>query len=267
MPAIQPARLKKHVIDLVGKFDQPALFIRELHALLYLYTEHTYRSGQAGEPFMLQSAYNTPAPVMRQVWQELARAAKSDPARVLPLCDALWAEPSYDLQLLAARMLGQMPGVSPEPVFERLQLWIQSGLEKRLLDGVLGYCLEKLHNETPSQLMKMISSWLTASELPIRQAGLRALLSVLNLGGLENLPSILHLLTPYLRLAPSRLRPDIINVLTSLARLSPAETAYALRQNLFTPENPDTAWLIRQVIDEFPEETQKGLRQAMKNTA
>ncbi len=37
-----------------------------------------------------------------------------------------------------------------------------------------------------------------------------------------------------------------------------------LRQNLTAPDNPDTPWLIRQVLDEFPVETQAGLRAAMK---
>jgi hypothetical protein len=37
-----------------------------------------------------------------------------------------------------------------------------------------------------------------------------------------------------------------------------------LRLNLTTPDNPDTPWLIRQVLDEFPAETQAGLRAAMK---
>ena len=88
MPAIQPARLKKQVSNLAGEFNQPALFVRDLHALLDLYTDHTHRPGQSGEPPPLIASYKTPPPVMRQVWHELMPRIKQQPADVLPLCDA-----------------------------------------------------------------------------------------------------------------------------------------------------------------------------------
>jgi hypothetical protein len=53
-------------------------------------------------------------------------------------------------------------------------------------------------------------------------------------------------------------------VVRALIHSSPSETAYLLRQNLTVPDNPDTAWLIRQVLDDFPEETRAGLKAAMK---
>ena len=53
MPAIQPARLKKQVTELVPKINQPSVFVRELHTLLNLYSDHTQRPGQAGVPLPL----------------------------------------------------------------------------------------------------------------------------------------------------------------------------------------------------------------------
>ena len=93
MPAIQPARLKKQVALLAVKFHQPDLFVRELHALLHHYSDHTHRSGQAGLPSPLIGSYNTPPPVMRQIWLALTPLVNSHPAEVILLCDALWAEP------------------------------------------------------------------------------------------------------------------------------------------------------------------------------
>jgi hypothetical protein len=264
MPAIQPARLKKQAVDLAAKFNQPAIFVRELHALLDRYTDYTHRSGQAGEPFPLMSGYNTPPPVMRQVWLELTRQTDLHPECLLPLCDALWAEQNFDLWLLAARLLGQVPIDPPEAVLQRLQAWVRTGLDNRLLDGLLVHGLEQFQLHAPSRVLELVSSWLTSSDLTLQQAGLRALLTLSNYPGIENLPAVLKLLTPYMRIAPSRLRPDILAVLTLLARTSPSETAYLLRQNLSAPDNPDTAWLIRQVLDEFPEEIRAGLRMAMK---
>jgi hypothetical protein len=264
MPAIQPAHLKQQTTDLAAKFNQPATFIRDLHALLDLYTDHTHRSGQAGEPSPLAGSYKTPPPVMRQVWHELTRTIKSHPENILPLCDALWAEPNYDLQLLATRLLGQVSIEPPGPVLDRLQSWVRSGLDKRLLDGLLENGLRQFQQDAPERFLELVSSWLDSTDLTLLKAGLRALLPMVSAAGTENLPAIFRLLTPFLRVAPTRLRPDILSVLTALARRSPSETAYLLRKNLSTPDNPDTPWLIRQVLSEFPKETQAGLRVALK---
>ncbi len=265
MPAIKPAHLKQQVADLVAKYDQPEQFVRALHALLDQYSDHTQRHGQAGLPDPLIDSYNTPPPVMRQVWHELARLIKPHPNQMLHLCDALWAEPNYDLQLLATRILGQLPTKPPDPVLKRLQSWIQAGMDRRILDGLLENGAKRFQQEAPDQLLEVITAWLSSSDQTSQQAGLRALLPMIVEPGKPSLPTIYRLVTPYLRIAPARIRPDILAVVSALAHCSPSETAYVLRQNLSAPDNPDTAWIIRQVIDEFPVDTQKGLREAIRS--
>jgi hypothetical protein len=265
MTAIRPARLKKQISDLVSYYNQPAAFVHGLHALLELYTDHTQRLGQSGVPNPLLDSYNTPPPVMRQVWHELSRTIKQHPDEILQLCDALWAEPNYDLQLLATRILGQLPVVPPNPVLDRLQSWVRSDPDRRLLDGLLEYGLKRFKQEAPDQLLELITSELSSTELRAQHAGLRALLPMINDTGIAYLPVIYRLITPYWRVAHPRLRPDILSVTTALAHCSPSETAYLLRQNLSAPDNPDTAWVIRQVLDEFPEETRAGLRATLKS--
>ena len=204
---------------------------------------------------------------MRQVWHELIKTIKLHPDEVLQLCDALWAEPNYDLQLLAAHLLGQLPIVPPSPVMDRLQSWVRSDPDRRLLDGLLEYGLQRFQQDAPDQLLELVSTWLSSPILPAQHAGLRALLPMINDAGIASLPSIFRLLTPFIRVAHPRLRPDILAVVTALAHCSPSETAYLLRQNLSAPDNPDTPWVIRQVLDEFPEETRSGLRFALKGSA
>jgi hypothetical protein len=232
--------------------------------LLDFYSDHTQRHGQAGIPSPLMDSYNTPTPVMRQVWHELNKTTRPHPNAALHLSDALWTEPNVDLQLLAARLLGQLPLVPPEPVVDRLQSWAHSDPDKRLLDGVLEYGLIRFQHDAPDQLLELVASWLSSNDLPAQHAGLRALVPLSSDPARPHLPIIFRLITPYIRVAPSRLRPDIVAVLVALARCSPSETAYLLRQNITTPDNPDTPWLIRQVLNEFPAETQAGLRAAMK---
>jgi hypothetical protein len=200
---------------------------------------------------------------MRQVWNDLLPRVNQRPADVLPLCDELWAEQNYDLKMLAARLLGLVPVTSPEPVVVRINSWISEELDNRILDGVFEYGLIRLHQETPGILLDLVSYWMDSANPYLQHAGLRALLPMINKSGTENLPSIFRMLTPYLRITPPGLRPDILSILIALAHNSPSETAYLLRQNLNAPDNPDTAWLIRRVMDEFPEEAQAGLRVAI----
>jgi hypothetical protein len=261
MPAIQPARLKQQVAELVAKYDQPADFVRSLRALLDSYSDHTRRPSQAGIPSSLLESYNAPPPVMRQVWHEVSRLIRPHPNQMLHLADALWSEQNYDLQLLAARILGLLPTQPPEPVLERLQSWVTPDLDRRLMEGLLEHGIRRFQAEAPGSLLDLISGWLSSSDLSARHAGLRALPPMIDQ---TNLPTIYRMVTPYLRIIQPVLRPDVLVVVRALIRCSPAETAYLLRQNLAVPDNPDTAWLIRQVLDDFPDETRAGLKAAMK---
>jgi hypothetical protein len=80
----------------------------------------------------------------------------------------------------------------------------------------------------------------------------------------ENLPVFFRLIQQLCQAAPAALRPDLLDVLAALARRSPQETAYFLRQTLIFPDSPDTPWLIRQSLSQFPPEMQSSLRQAMR---
>jgi len=161
-------------------------------------------------------------------------------------------------------LLGQVAVTPPTPVIDRLNSWVTIGLDDRIIDGLFGYGLIQLQQDAPGSLLELVSIWMSSPDLPIQKAGLRALLPIINQSGMEKIPSIFRMLTPYLRVAPSQLRPDILKVLSTLAHRSPSETAYFLRQNLSAPDNPDTAWLIRQVLDEFPVEAQTSLRSMLK---
>ncbi|PWB55093.1 MAG: hypothetical protein C3F13_05065 [Anaerolineales bacterium] len=264
MPAIQPARLKHQVADLVSKYDQPDVFLRTIRALLDSYSDYTRRPSQAGIPSSLLESYNAPPPVMRQVWHELSRLIEPHPQEMLCLADTLWSEQNYDLQLLATRILGQLPTQPPELVLQHLQTWVTSDLDRRVLDGLLEHGVKRFQVEAPAPLLELVSSWLSSPELSAKHAGLRALPPMIDQVGQSYLPTIFRMVTPYLRFAPTRLRPDILVVVRALIRCSPSETAYLLRQNLTVPDNPDTAWLIRQVLGDFPYETREGLKAALK---
>jgi len=263
MPAIHPARMKIQVAQLGEKINQPEDFVRSLHNLLDYYADRTYRPGQSGEPPPLLATYKTPPPVFRQIVREITTLAVVDPPAALVLVDALWAEPIIEFRLLAITLVGKISPTPPEPVLARIRSWIDSTPEDRLSDAVLKHGLVQIRRQYPKIFLQMIEDWLKADELFFRQIGLRAMVPLLSDPNFENLPAVFRLLTPLIRTPPSILRIDLVAVLRSLVHHFPQEAVYVLRQNL-SSDHPDTAWLARQVLSDFPSEIQASLGEALR---
>jgi hypothetical protein len=93
---------------------------------------------------------------------------------------------------------------------------------------------------------------------------LRALSPLVADSSFENLPVIFRMITVLVREPPQSLRPDLLDLLATLAHRTPRETAYFLRQSLASSHSTMTAWLIRQSLEEFPEEVRESLQAAAR---
>lgn len=264
MTAIQPERLRRQAAQLAEHFADPPTYVRELHQLLDYYADRVRRPGQASRPAPLLQAYNVRPPVLRALLMELLPRLQADLPGGLALCDALWQQPYLEFRMLAILLLGQAAPDPPEAIIQRIQSWITPALELQLIESLLSLGVERLHRERPMALLQLIEQWLVNPQPFYQQLGLRALLPLINNPASENLPVFFRLITPLCQSAPSRLRADLLDVLAALARRSPQETAYFLRQVLAFPDAPDTPWLIRQSLSEFPSEIQSGLRSALR---
>ncbi len=108
MPAIQLARLKIQVTELLTHFQEPLDFLREFHSMLDFYADRTRRSGQSGKPKPLIRAYNVPRQVMRRIASDITPLVIADPENALLLADQLWGDGWYESRLLAIEILGDM---------------------------------------------------------------------------------------------------------------------------------------------------------------
>lgn len=250
---------------LAEHFADPPAYIRSLHYVLDFYSDRARRPGKVGKPGPLLAAYNVRPPVLRTLVQELQPRIEQDIAGGLALCDALWAEAYLECRQMAALLLGQIPPQPPEAITDRLQRWITTDVEFFLVEALLSHGVERLHREHPQILLRLIASWLESTQTFQRQLGLRALLPLIKDPSFENLPVFYRLIQPFCQAAPVALRPDLLDVLAALARRSPQETVYFLRQTLMFPDSPDTPWLIRQSLSQFPPEVQVSLRQAVRD--
>lgn len=267
MTAIKPAVLKQESARLTELFINSDSFVRELHRLLDRYSDRTHRMGQAGESNSILPAYNAPPPVLRQIYRDLIGPAHNNPGETLILCDKLWTEAHYELRCLAAYLLGQVPLDPPENVTRRITKWVDQVNDERIIDVLLDYGLMRMRGEALEQLYKIAETWLESPNQHYLRMGIRILVPLVEHPTSEDIPLILRLTTPLIREATIDVRPDVLLLWKRLALTGPEETAYYLLQNLRAPNNPDTRWFIRHLINNFPKEIQDKLRMALKETS
>lgn len=265
MPAIQPARLKIQAEALAQKAGSPAEFRRALLELLEIYADRTYRPGGAGDLVPLLPSYHVPPPVLKQILSALQPFVASDEAAVLALCDVLWAEPNYESRLLAISLLGEVAVDPPEPVLERFANWARPGTDRRLIELLVERGLSRLRQEHRERYLEEAAAWVKSDNVFFQQLGLKCLEQLVGLQDFEDYPAITRLLEPLLRTGSTLLRPEMLRLVRALGRKSPKETGFFLRQNLVhKANNRNTAWLIRRCLADFPLETQKSLREGLR---
>jgi hypothetical protein len=260
MPAIQPARLRKQALMLAEHFDNPGAFVRSLHYLLEYYADRTRKPGQSGSPPPLIKTYNIRPPILKQVLLEIAPLCRENPVEGIALCDRLWEESYFEFQLLAIYLLGEIPPDPPEHIISRIQSQMNTELDPSLLDPLLRFSLSKIRTEHPKIYAELVSNWIKSEDYFHIQMGLLALLPLIQDSQFENLPIIFKMIQPLVRSSPPAVKPDLLDVLTALAHKSPSETAFFLQHNLTAPNAIDTAWIIRQLLNEFPIEIGANLR-------
>jgi hypothetical protein len=264
MPAIQLARLRLQAAHLGDSFSRPEAFVRGLHAMLDFYADRTLRPGQSGAPHPLISAYHAPAAVLRQILLELNGRIYNDPVQALHLIDVLWKQANLECRVLAASILGALPLDFIGEVLERITTWSKLEKEDQLIDALLDQGLTRYRRESAEMYLRLVERWLASDNLNDQRMALRALRTLLAEVSFKNLPALFRLLTGLTRAVPSGLRNDLVEVMRAMVVHSPHETAYFLRQILASPQSLDTAWLIRKLLPEFPEEAREGLREALR---
>ena len=175
MPAIQLARLKIQVSEVLAHFTDPVEFLRALHNMLDFYADRTRRSGQSGKPKPLIRAYNVPRQVMRRIESDITPLVIADPENALLLADQLWADNWFECRLLAIAILGILPSDPADDIVERLQAWGKDCQDDALLETLLNRGAAPVRDELPDAYFSLVESWLSSGDIPSRKIGLRAM--------------------------------------------------------------------------------------------
>jgi hypothetical protein len=265
MPAIHPERLKHEIAELAAHFSDPARFVHALDGLLDRYADRVRRPGQTGAPAPLLPAFKVAQPVMRQIMRILTPLAEADPIAALALADVLWQKPALETRQIAIRLLGIHPVDDPAPILARIHAWVNSKEEEHILEELFETGLEQLQTRHPDRLLEITREWVGHSQVEMQTLGLKALLPLAQNPAFDNLPQVFRVLFPRMIDFSPVLRAHLAAVIWALAERSPQETAHFLNQVLIVTDNTGAAWITRQVMELFPEDTQERLKEIIRN--
>lgn len=251
MPAVDIARLKTQAAVLVEKFDQPAVFLKELHEILDLYADRTLRKGLVAAPITVLPAYRAPQSVLRQIEMELGPLASTFPEQTMALTDALWKDGYLETRLLAATLLGRIHP-STGMLSERITAWVSRTRDYQLRQALLSASLIRIRRETPPAFLGLMRGWLNPENQKMWTSAIHAIIPLLEDPNYQNLPPIYNLLSPVIKNFPPLLQNELAELINALYTASPVETTYFLRQVITASTSSQTPVILRRIVPKLP---------------
>jgi hypothetical protein len=251
MPAIQPARLKIRVSQLIERVNTPIEFISMFEDLLEFYSDRTQKPHRGSPRVSLIPTYNVPSQVTKLIEGMLQSDLETHPERAIALADSLWCEKWLEAKILALVILGWISPEPPERIIDRLKIWGQECGEDQVLNESISRGLVSLMKETTYEFFDLLEFWLNSQDPATQKIGLRIIPPLVDNPEFNNLPRIFRSITPFIQQTDKV--PDIvvIKLIRALAHRSPQETAFFLQRNLASTENENIYCLIRQSLSAF----------------
>jgi hypothetical protein len=193
MTAINPARLRIQCAKLADSYQDPDKFIPGLHDLLGFYASRIRRTALNRTPLTLQS-YQVAPPVLRALEGELDELVNTQPSQGLLLVDALWEQEWLEFRQLAVTLLGNIPPINPEPIFQRIQNWLSESTSESIRSLLPTQAVKRLKKENPSIVLSFYQDLLSNPTKENCQAVLIGLIQFSQDQEFLNLPILFSLL-------------------------------------------------------------------------
>lgn len=240
---------------LVEKFDQPAVFLKQLHEILDAYADRTLRAGAVASPISVLPAYRTPQSVLRQIEMELGPLTAIFPEQAMGLTDALWKDGYLESRLLAAALLGRIhPDTSL--LLERITAWVSRTRDDQLRLALLSTSLSRIRREAPTRFLQLMRNWFDPATPKMWANAIHAIIPLIEDPAYENLPPVYSLLSPVIKSMPSIMQNDLADLINALYAASPVETTYFLRQVIIGASSPQLPVTIRRILPQLPAKLQ-----------
>ncbi len=264
MPAIQLARLRLEVANLITYFQHPDQFIKHMDVLLAFYSDRTRRPSLKGTPPPSLKGYSIPQPVFRQIVLELSQFAESEPESLLVLIDRCWQEPVVEYRRLAIHLLSKISPTPTDRILSRIRPWIEETIEETLIQEVFEVGLAPMREFFTPDFLELLEEWSESKDIDQQILNLIGLSTLLKLNSYDNFPILFKLIEPSFELEKTHFLQYQMDIFRQLAQLSKQETSHYLKELLNKFPNRETRWLIRNVLSVFHPEQQGEFKELLR---
>jgi hypothetical protein len=264
MPAVDPKRLKFQIEELLIFFDLPEKFHQRLQDLFNQYANRHLHFGDSSSTRPLIPIYNLPRPVARQLNLELSRRCEMQLEAALALADELWKDSYLEIKQTAIHILGAAPISEPALILSRITEWISPNLDKTLISQLFSTGAQQLRGDFQEEWERFIASFLEKEKPKMIGLGIKGLLEGSKDPDFINLPAVFRLISPLIRNPHPAIQQELIQLVSRLVQRSPTETAFFLKQTLAISDSSATAQLIKDCLNEFPENLRRDMKASLK---
>ena len=219
--------------------------------MLEYYVNRSLREVDGVAAASVLKTYRTSSVILKQIENDLAPLAATNPGAALDLADRLWDEGWLETRLLAASILGKIPP-REQRLLPRLTAWTQQVRDASVRSALVTTSLVRLRTETPDKFLLLVAEWLNPERQRMWPNGIQALLPLIRDPEFQNLPPVFDILGPVVEAAPSLIQNDLAELLGALYAVSPRETTFFVRQVLNGSKTEMTATTMRRISPSLP---------------
>lgn len=264
MPSVDLTRLNAQIEALFKAKIKPDAFIRNLNALLQLYSHQAYSAGLGVIASAPSSAYRVPEAVMAALEKGLIAWAGEYPKNTLFVADALWIMPQVENKHLALLLLSIQPEESLKKVLWRVNRWLlednESNVQREL---VVLACAGFLRGDAGTFLAQ-VERWLRHKNKNFQKAGLVGLAALSQHLHMRDNPQLLDILQNRLEQAGLEQQALLYEILQNLIPRHPAEITSIFLDVLVQDRSFVMRKLARRCLPLFPARFAEPIRQALK---
>ncbi len=264
MPSVDLTRLNAQIEALFSASVKPAIFIRNLNALLQLYSHQAYSAGTGVNATSSMNAYRVPDAVMAAFEKRIISWAENNSKSSIPIADTLWLLPQVENKHLALLILASQPIEAAQKVLWRVNRWMLEENDSSIQRELIMTGCSGLLDQQPQAFLNQVLRWLAHSDVPTFKAGLIGLLMISQHEGLRDDPLVLDMLQEILEKISLEYQAVLFEILESLIPRHPAECASVITNALVKNPSYTARKLARRSLDLFPEPYAKVVHLALK---
>lgn len=263
MPAIDLKRFAKETADLVEHFDQPAVFMGILKAILDKYSNRTIQKNISRFQISTLPNANVPDQVINQIVIELNKVSSSSPNSTFALLDFLWSEGTYETRLITAKLFHRLP-TNNQATIECLNTYLSENSDPTIAKTFLRSGMRTIRSEKPIMYLELIQRWLQGSDPRLSEFAIKSLVIHIKEDLNINLPQVINMLIPEIREKPLAHQFTLVDLIEALAEQSETEARYFLKEVL-RPQIPrPTQITFRKFSEQFPESYRNLTRELLR---